>query len=212
MATPEERAGVGFEIRPVAAAEVDQAGEVVLAAYRSLPGSVLGDGYGTDLRNVRARTTGATVLVAVDGDRVLGCVTLVDDPASPWSESLTAGEIGIRMLGVDPAAAARGVGSALVIDCLARGRAKGAARAVLHTTKDIDRRPPHLPPPRLPAGPGARRGPAGVPPDGLHPRAGLTAPTGLPRQEPRAGGDGTIGQRNSGITFSARRRSDWSDG
>jgi ribosomal protein S18 acetylase RimI-like enzyme len=137
VATPEERAGSGVEIRPVAPAEVDQAGDVVLAAYRSLAGVVLGDGYDTHLRNVSARTAGATVLVAVEGDRVLGCVTLVDDPASPWSESLVAGEIGIRMLGVDPAAAGRGVGSALVAECLARGRAMGASRAVLHTTKHM---------------------------------------------------------------------------
>ena len=137
MSTPEPPAGPGFEIRPVAPTEVDQAGDVVLAAYRALPGTVLSDGYDTNLRNVRARTSGATVLVAVDGDRVLGCVTLVVDPASPWSESLVAGEVGIRMLGVDPAAAGRGVGTALVAECLARGRAAGARRAVLHTTRDM---------------------------------------------------------------------------
>ncbi|MGH9283789.1 MAG: GNAT family N-acetyltransferase [Acidimicrobiales bacterium] len=128
---------LGFEIRAVAPGEAEQAGEIVLAAYRSLPCDVLGDGYGGRLRDVAARTAGATVLVAVDGDRVLGSVTLVDDPASPWSESLVAGEIGIRMLGVDPAAGGRGVGTALVSECLARGRALGAARAVLHTTKDM---------------------------------------------------------------------------
>lgn len=124
-----------MEIRAVHLDEVDLAGEVTLAAYRSLPGQAIGNGYADDLRDVRARTTGATVLVAVEDGRVLGCVTLVDDPASPWSESLVAGEVGIRMLGVDPAARGRGIGTALVTACLERARALGAVRAVLHSTE-----------------------------------------------------------------------------
>lgn len=121
------------EIRPVAAHEVDQAGAVTLAAYRSLPGDVVDEGYAADLSNVGARALGATVLVAVEGDRVLGCVTLVEDPGSAWSESLVAGEVGIRMLGVDPAAGGRGIGTALLVACVERGRELGAARAVLHS-------------------------------------------------------------------------------
>ena len=105
---------------------MERAGEVTLAAYRSLPGQLIGDGYADDLRDVRARTTGATVLVAVEDGTLLGCVTLVDDPASPWSESLVAGEVGIRMLGVDPGARGRGIGTALVAACLDRARALGA--------------------------------------------------------------------------------------
>ena len=122
------------EIRPVAPSEADQAGAVTLAAYRSLPEPIVGGRYGEDLRDVAARATGATVLVAVEGGRVLGSVTLVDDPASPWSESLVADEVGIRMLGVDPAAAGRGIGTALLAACLDRARALGARRAVLHST------------------------------------------------------------------------------
>lgn len=125
---------MSFEIRPVAADELEEAGEVTLAAYRTLPDQILSDGYAAHLRDVAARTTGATVLVAVEGGRVLGCVTLVDDPLSPWSESLVAGEIGIRMLGVVEQARGRGVGTALVEACLERGRVSGAVRAVLHST------------------------------------------------------------------------------
>ena len=131
---PTSREPIALEIRPVAPAEVDQAGEVTLAAYRSLPGGVIGGGYAADLRDVGARTLGATVLVAVENGDVLGSITLVDDPSSPWSESLVAGEVGIRMLGVDPAARRRGIGTALVAACIARARALGAVRAVLHST------------------------------------------------------------------------------
>lgn len=122
------------EIRPVAPGEVDEAGAVTLAAYRSLGGELIAGRYADDLRDVATRTTGATVLVAVESGRVLGCVTLVDDPASPWSEGLTGGEVGIRMLGVDPSARGRGIGTALLGACLERGRALGAVRAVLHST------------------------------------------------------------------------------
>ena len=125
------------EIRPVAAHEMGEAGDVTLAAYRTLPGQVLSDAYAADLRDVAARTTGATVLVAVEGDRVLGCATLVTDPASAWSESLVPGEVGVRMLGVAPEARGRGVGTALVEACLGRGRAAGATRAVLHSTASM---------------------------------------------------------------------------
>lgn len=128
---------VSIEIRPVAAAEVGDAGDVTLAAYRTLSGRMLDDRYTADLRDVAARTTGATVLVAVEDGRVLGTVTLVDDPSSPWSEGLAAGEAGIRMLGVDPEARGRGIGTTLLGACLGRARAAGLSRAVLHSTASM---------------------------------------------------------------------------
>lgn len=126
---------MSFEVRPVAAGEHAEAGEVTLTAYRTLFNDVLAGGYGDDLADVATRTTGATVLVAVEDGRILGTVTVVDDPGSRWSEGLVDGEIGIRMLGVEPGAQGRGVGSALLAAAVARGRALGAARAVLHTTE-----------------------------------------------------------------------------
>ncbi|HET7489488.1 MAG TPA: GNAT family N-acetyltransferase [Acidimicrobiales bacterium] len=124
-----------YEIRQVAAHEHAEAGEVTLTAFQALFRDVLDGGYGDDLRDVAARTAGATVLAAVEDGRVLGTVTVVDDPASPWSEGLVAGEVGIRMLGVDPAAQGRGVGTSLVAAAVARARALGAVRVVLHTTE-----------------------------------------------------------------------------
>lgn len=125
------------EIRPVAVDELDKAGEVTLAAYATLDGLVLTGGYADDLRDVAARTTGAAVLVAVEDGEVLGCVTLVEDPSSAWSEGLVAGEVGIRMLGVAASARGRGIGAALVEECLDRARAGGFRRAVLHSTASM---------------------------------------------------------------------------
>ncbi|MGI8683537.1 MAG: GNAT family N-acetyltransferase [Acidimicrobiales bacterium] len=126
-----------LEIRPVAADELAEAGEVTLAAYGTVDDIVLSDGYAAQLRDVATRTTGATVLVAVEYGALLGCVTLVEDPSSPWSESLVAGEIGIRMLGVLPEARGRGIGTALLVACLDRARQGGLHRAVLHSTESM---------------------------------------------------------------------------
>ncbi|MGQ0521543.1 MAG: GNAT family N-acetyltransferase [Actinomycetota bacterium] len=126
-----------MEIRPVAPHEVDEAGDVTLAAYVSLLGDRVTAGYGADLRDVGSRTRGATVLVALEDGRILGTVTVVDDPASPWSEGLVAGEVGIRMLAVADAAQGRGIGTALLAAGLERARARGASRAVLHSTASM---------------------------------------------------------------------------
>lgn len=126
-----------MQIRPVAPHEVDEAGDVTLAAYVSLLGDMVTTRYGADLRDVGSRTSGATVLVAVEDGRILGTVTLVDDPASPWSEGLVAGEVGIRMLAVTDAAQGRGIGTALLNACLERARARRATRAVLHSTASM---------------------------------------------------------------------------
>lgn len=126
-----------MQIRPVAPHEMDEAGDVTLAAYASLLGDKVTDRYAADLRDVRTRTSGATVLVAVADGRVLGTVTLVDDPASPWSEGLMAGEVGIRMLAVADAAQGRGIGTALLAACLERAGGLGASRAVLHSTASM---------------------------------------------------------------------------
>lgn len=122
------------QIRTVAPEEHDRAGEVVLAAYRSLPGEHLSHDYAHQLTAVGRRATEAEVLVAVDDGTVVGCVTLVPDASSPWSELLQPGEAGIRMLAVDPTHQGRGTGRALVEACVGRARALNRAAVVLHST------------------------------------------------------------------------------
>src|SRR5215471_14800681 len=100
------------EVRAIRPSEYPEAGAIVVAAYRALPGAHLSNGYARDLADIGRRATEAEVLVAVDG-RVLGCVTFVPDAASPWAEMLEGNEAAIRMLGVDPAVQKRGAGRAL---------------------------------------------------------------------------------------------------
>jgi len=64
---------------------------------------------------------------------LLGGVTYVSGPNDPYSEGLREGEAGMRMLAVDRAHRRRGVGRTLTEWCLARARADGRLRLILHT-------------------------------------------------------------------------------
>ena len=83
-------------------------GELVVAAYRSLPEFDEPD-YEQELRDVARRAREAVVLLATDdvGEALFGCVTYVPGPDSPWAELLEPGEAAIRMLAVDATARRR---------------------------------------------------------------------------------------------------------
>jgi len=120
-------------VREVTEPEDEEAGRVVAAAYGALPGGHMTAVYTSELADVAGRSKEAEVLVAVD-DTVIGCVTFVPGPASPWAELLEDGESAIRMLAVDPGFQGRGVGRALVQSCIERARRLGSRALVLHTT------------------------------------------------------------------------------
>ncbi len=123
-----------MEIREARPEEYEAVAEVTVAAYRDLPGAHLSGGYEGRLRDVAARAAAAVVLVAVEGGSVVGAVTYVPGPQSPWAELLEEGEAGMRMLAVPPAWQRRGVGTALVRACVERARREGRHRLCLHTT------------------------------------------------------------------------------
>ena len=110
-------------IRNAQPAEYGRVGDLTIAAYAALPVDHLWGGYADEIRDVAGRAAAADVLVAVDteADTVAGAVTLVTDPTSPWLEWTEPGEVQFRLLAVDPETRGRGVGEALVRECLARG-------------------------------------------------------------------------------------------
>lgn len=123
-----------MEIRPVRPDEHEALGELIVDAYAALDPQGLG-GYADELRAVGDRTRGAEVLVAVDDDgRVLGGVTYVPGPGSPWAEFDEPDAAGIRMLAVVPDGRGRGVGEALSRACIDLARADGRGQVVLHST------------------------------------------------------------------------------
>jgi ribosomal protein S18 acetylase RimI-like enzyme len=125
-------------VRPAIEREYAVAGAVCVAAYRAdgqlgpetKTGEVDPFDYSVTLADVAGRVGHSDVLVAVEGDTVVGCVTLVR-PGSPLAELSGAGEVEFRMLAVSPSAQGRGVGRALVQACLDRARAEACTAVVI---------------------------------------------------------------------------------
>jgi len=125
-----------MEIRPVRPDEHKALGDLTVDAYAAIdPATVDADDYADELRDVSGRVAGAEVLVAVDGGgTVLGGVTYVPGPDSPWAEFTEPDGAGIRMLAVAPEAQGRGVGEALSRACVERARLGGRGQVLLHST------------------------------------------------------------------------------
>jgi ribosomal protein S18 acetylase RimI-like enzyme len=124
-----------MEIRPVRPEEYEVLGDLTVAAYAAIDADAL-RGYATELRDIAGRVAGADVLVAVDGaGSVLGGLTYVPGPSSPWAEFTAPDAAGIRMLAVAPGAQGRGVGEALSRAAVERARAAGKAQVILHSTE-----------------------------------------------------------------------------
>lgn len=127
-----------FTVRPVSESEYSVLGEIIVSAYLR-DGFISGDDdpYASFLRDVGSRVEGgAEVLVAVDGGRVIGGVTLVQ-PDSPLAELAGAGEAEIRTLAVDPDGRTRGIGTALAAACVERARRSEAKRIVLCSQQEM---------------------------------------------------------------------------
>ncbi|MET7487448.1 GNAT family N-acetyltransferase [Streptomyces sp. NPDC005538] len=92
------------------------------------------DEYLPVLKDVARRAAAAEVLVAVDGDRLLGGVTFVPGPG-PVADIALPGEAEIRALAVDRAARGRGAGEALVRACVDRARATASCTTVVLSTQ-----------------------------------------------------------------------------
>jgi ribosomal protein S18 acetylase RimI-like enzyme len=121
-----------------------EAGRVTAEAYREfVPRDDDGDWerYLARLADVGERAARTTILVAVEEGRIIGCVTLELESRvrdGDGDAPLEPGEAHIRMLGVDPAARARGAGGQLMAECEARARAAaGKTHITLHSTMQM---------------------------------------------------------------------------
>ncbi|GAA1521677.1 GNAT family N-acetyltransferase [Dactylosporangium maewongense] len=116
-ADPEDHAGVA---------------RLTVAAYRA--DGQLDDehGYADVLADVTTRAAHCEILVAADGDVLLGAVAFVL-PGTRYAELSRPGEAEFRMLAVDPAAQRRGVARALVRACIDRATVLGCGSMVICT-------------------------------------------------------------------------------
>jgi ribosomal protein S18 acetylase RimI-like enzyme len=130
------------EIREATSEEHAEAGRVTADAYREFvrPGDEDWARYLLRIANVADRADRTTILVAVEDGLVLGSLTLeldarVRDEGGEEQRPLDPEEAHIRMLGVEPAARARGVARALWAEWVAGARAAGKSFVTLHTTQ-----------------------------------------------------------------------------
>ena len=131
-----------MEIREARPDEYGEIGDVTVRAYAEFfdDGAIDEDtSYLRRIGDVAGRASRTTIVVAVDDDgAIVGSLTLELDGRERWPVGAVApdapGEAHIRMLGVDPASRARGLGRALMLDAETRARAAGKTEMTLHTT------------------------------------------------------------------------------
>jgi GNAT superfamily N-acetyltransferase len=120
-----------LRLRPVRPDEYDVVGELTVAAYRD-DGFVTGGPYIETLGDTAGRAAVADVVVALDGEDVVGTVTLVGpDAPKEWRENYRADAGTIRMLAVAQSARGRGVGAALTQWCIDEARRRGWSQLTL---------------------------------------------------------------------------------
>jgi predicted N-acetyltransferase YhbS len=88
------------------------------------------DDAAAELRDHATRRTRPTTLVALDGDTLLGSVSLVDEDAPELADR---GDAWLASLVVVPAARGRGIGAALARALVAHAATQGVARLWLFT-------------------------------------------------------------------------------
>ncbi len=120
-------------VRPADPREYERVGALTVEAYAAdgLLDSTEG-GYADQLRDAARRAAEAELLVAIDGDRLVGTATFCRF-GSPWAELATPAESEFRMLAVSGDARGKGVARALLTACVERARAAGSTALVLST-------------------------------------------------------------------------------
>jgi ribosomal protein S18 acetylase RimI-like enzyme len=130
-----------MDVREATPQEHAEAGRVTADAYREFvrEGDDDWERYLARIADVGERAGRTTILVAVEEGRILGSLTLelagrVRDEEDEEHRPLDPEEAHIRMLGVDPAARARGVARAMMAESEARARRAGKTVMTLNTT------------------------------------------------------------------------------
>jgi len=127
---------MNIQIREATPEEYAEAGAVTASAYREFVRGGEWEDYLESIADVEGRADRTTIVIALDGTRIVGSATLeLTDRVEPDDDpALDPAEAHIRMLGVAPEARRRGIARALMADCMDRARAGGKTFLTLHTT------------------------------------------------------------------------------
>lgn len=91
--------------------------------------------YLADIVDVRGRMSQGNMPVAEMDGKLVGTVTLYMDGRSSYQEGWPEGWAAVRLLGVDPKYRGRGIGRALMDECIRRCRQRGVKTVGLHTAE-----------------------------------------------------------------------------
>ena len=130
---------MNIQIREATPEEYAEAGAVTASAYREFVRGGDWEDYLGSIADVEGRADRTTIVIALDGSRIVGSATLeLTDRVEPEDDpALDPAEAHIRMLGVAPEARRRGIARALMADCMDRARGSGKAFLTLHTTQHM---------------------------------------------------------------------------
>ena len=129
----------GVTVRGAGPGDRDAIRAVTLSAYQEYAASIPGrwEGYRQNIIATLAAAAPGTQIVALDVDRVVGAVLLYPAGAAmgvPGGAPMTLTWPEVRLLAVAPSARGRGVGAALMNECIHRARSAPATALTLHTT------------------------------------------------------------------------------
>jgi ribosomal protein S18 acetylase RimI-like enzyme len=128
-----------IQVRDARSGELDDVAQLLEESYlqyAAMMPAEAWEAYREDIRDVRSRLPESQLIVAVIEERIAGAVTLYlqTSQALPWPQGWAA----IRLLGVHPNFRGRGIGTALVEECIRRARRRGLTAIGLHTTIQMD--------------------------------------------------------------------------
>ncbi|KAA1397701.1 GNAT family N-acetyltransferase [Aeromicrobium ginsengisoli] len=129
-------------IRPAHEREYEAVGALTVAGYDvdgylTFPDGTFDDAYAGWLADAASRARNSTLLVAVDGDDLVGTVTWCPYGSADAQLAKESHQGEFRTLSIAPEARGRGIGRALVEDCLERARAAGLKEVLLFSLKEM---------------------------------------------------------------------------
>lgn len=128
-----------MQIRPYESADADAVNAVALAAFAQYQGvyqdwETLARGVGS----MASLADHAELIVAEEGDRVIGAVAYCSPASTPRAEFFEPEWAIIRMLVVEPSSRGKGVGRRLTNECIERAKRAGAPLISLHTSPAME--------------------------------------------------------------------------
>jgi ribosomal protein S18 acetylase RimI-like enzyme len=131
----------GLLIRNVHLEEISEVSVLLGDAYRQYQNLIRPEAwehYQEDIVDVCSRLDESDLLVAELDGHLVGCVTLYLDTERAMPEVWPVGSAAIRLLAVHPAYRNRGIGHALMEECIRRCRQAKITAIGLHTTEMMD--------------------------------------------------------------------------